>query len=159
MFTLEEALQSDKLYKGLLGFINENVDNLNKIVEGAVIFGEWIGMGRIHYKDTLSSNYLLFAKARIIKNDEGQFSTFNYRYNVEELKYAFDGQEIPSNFGVVPVIEMSDEYSLYDLDNVYSNYIVQVGRDVEGFVLTKNNTPQKYVRHKKGKLINHFESK
>lgn len=43
VFTLEEALQSDKLYKGLLGFINENVDNLNKIVEGAVIFGEWIG--------------------------------------------------------------------------------------------------------------------
>lgn len=159
VFKLDEISQyGDLLYGGLLDFVNENHAVLNKIVEGAIVFGEWLGMSKINYNGTLPSMYMLFAKARISETN-GELSTFNYRYDVDTLKYAFDNQSVPNEFGIVPVIESEYEVNMYNIDQLYDEYVKKVGRKVEGFVLSKDGKPEKYVRFKNGKPTNHFESK
>lgn len=40
---------------------------------------------------------------------------------------------------------------------IYEKYCQKVGRNVEGFVINYNNSIQKYVRMKNGKLAEHFD--
>ena len=151
MSELEENKQM--LYKGLLGWINENGEDLkNRLIEGSGFFGEWIGMGKIKYPD-LDKKVYMFAKANY---DKGEIKNLYYEH--ELFIYPFENQEFPEYIGIVPVVEeRENQLNVEGLDLLYSYYSNKVKRNVEGFIIAQNNNVNKYVRMKNGKLQNHHE--
>lgn len=147
-----EEYQS-KIYKGLYQWLLDNMDQLQTIRNNSVVCGEWLGMGKLKYSvDEFDKRLYMFAKANI---DE-DFKLYNLQYDHENFIYPFEDLEIPKCIGIVPVVG-DIEYlpNKEDLDTLYSAYCEVVGRDVEGFVINYNNSIEKYVRMKNGKLEEH----
>lgn len=129
-------------YKGLQQFLKDH-DLASEIVEGAIIFGEWLGSGRLKYPNA-TTRFYMFAKARI---DE-KLNVTNMVYTPEFYKYAFNKQEIPDFMEVVPLVDtVKNKPSILHLDALYDDYLEDVGRNVEGFVITNGSTVEKYVRN------------
>ena len=147
-----EGYQS-KIYKGLYQWLLDNMEQLQTIRNKSVVCGEWLGMGKLKYSvDEFDKRFYMFAKANI---DE-DFKLYNLQYDHEHFIYPFEDLEIPKCIGVVPVVA-DIEYlpNKEDLDTLYSAYCEVVCRDVEGFVINYNNSIEKYVRMKNGKLEEH----
>lgn len=140
-------------YKGLQWWLAEHADDLlENLHEGAGVFGEWIGMGRIKYGETLDKRFYIFAKVNI----EEDFKLKNLYYDPTLFIYPFKDQEIPEYIGVVPLVAKAVEYPTKDyLDALYDEYVEEVNRPVEGFVINNNNSIKKYVRYKNGHLEDH----
>ena len=145
----------DKLYKGLYVWLLENgkvlLDSLN---EGSFICGEWIGMGRIKYKDRFKDQgrYFIYAKARY---DNESNKLFNLNYKEELREFAFEDGVVPEFIRYVPRLRNFDHKpSIEELDNLYS--LLHEHYEIEGFVIENNNSVEKYVRYKNGKLQDHF---
>lgn len=143
------------LYKGLYQWLIDNRLELNKIRNGSVVCGEWLGMGVLKYpQDEFNKRFYMFGKANI--NDD--FQLYNIYYHHELFIYPFEDLEIPECIGVVPVVKILEELpSKNDLDNFYEVYTNAKGRNVEGFVVNYKNNITKYVRMKNGKLTEHFD--
>ena len=150
---LKEEVDKNIAYRGLIAWLEENGEDLkNKLIEGSGFFGEWIGMGKLKYPD-LDKRVYMFAKANY---DKGEIK--NLYYDHELFKYPFENQEMPEYIGIVPVVEVRNNFpNIEVLDYIYENYKVGVQRDVEGFVVAQNNNVNKYVRMKNGKLQVHHE--
>lgn len=141
------------LYKGLYNWLQDNMGELSTIRNNSVVCGEWLGMGKLKYSvDEFDKRFYMFAKANI---DE-DFKLYNIYYNHDLFVYPFDDLEIPKCIGVVPLAyEVPYIPDKVNLDTLYSKYCEKVKRDVEGFVVNYNNTIEKYVRMKNGKLEEH----
>lgn len=156
IINIDNELEESKslLYKGMYGWLIEHKDYLKEqILEGSVICGEWIGMGKLSYT-IFDKKLYMFAKANI--NDE--FNLYNLRYDHELFIYPFENQIIPDFIGIVPeVITLNNIPTIDELNNLYDEYTKQQQRDIEGFVINFNNNIFKYVRMKNGILTDHFE--
>lgn len=156
IYSLEEMEKAkDVMYKGLYQWLKDNVVVLNKINNGSVICGEWLGMGQIKYSvDEFDKRFYMFAKANI----DDDFNLYNISYDHELFIYPFEDQVIPSCIGIVPTVtELSILPNKKHLDSLYQRYCDKKGRNVEGFVLNYKNNVTKYVRMKNGKLKEHFD--
>ena len=144
--------QKGLLYKGLYQWCKDNETALNKIRNGSVVCGEWLGMGKLKYE--FDKRFYMFAKANI--NDD--FTLFNIYYTHELFIYPFEDLTIPECIGVVPMArELTNIPTKNELDIIYDEYTSEVDRNVEGFVINYKNSIQKYVRMKNGKLAEHFD--
>ena len=146
-------LTKETAYKGLRQWIKDNADELELIVEGACVFGEWIGMGQIGYGETdIDKRFYMFAKANI--NDD--LDIYNLNYVHDYFQYSFGG-ELPSCIGVVPTVTTDSKQgvSVKALDELYEKYNSEKERNVEGFVIFANGGIKKYVRFKNGKPSSH----
>lgn len=143
------------MYKGLYAWLLKHGETLEEnMVEGALIFGEWMGMGQLNYVDF--DRFYMFAKANI--DDEIETVT-NLLYNRELFHYSFISQVIPEFIKTVPVVEILVEMPhISGLDKLYDRYCDIVKRDVEGFILIQNENITKYVRNKRGVISPHVES-
>lgn len=152
--TKEDLIENKNiLYKGLQGWLEQNLYKLEEVlVEGSVICGEWIGMGKLKYPN-LDKRFYIFAKANL----EDDMTLKNINYTHDFFKYCFANQEIPNFIGIVPVVKTVDFLpSVQDMDQLYNKYTEHENRDIEGFVICNNNTVLKYVRMKNGKIEAHF---
>ncbi|MDU4652149.1 RNA ligase family protein [Sneathia sanguinegens] len=157
--------QKNLLYKGLYDFIKEHgLELLDAIQNGTVIFGEWLGMGKIKYNNMKQFN--LFAKAQIEYNYNfydgiTTFSIENLDFEVDKLKYAFKNENIPSFISLVPTIDNDLELiNKQTLDELYDKYSKSQDRIIEGFVILDESEPgyiRKYVRCKNGQIKEHFQ--
>ena len=140
--------QKGLLYKGLYQWCKDNETALNKIRNGSVVCGEWLGMGKLKYE--FDKRFYMFAKANI--NDD--FTLFNIYYTHELFIYPFEDLTIPECIGVVPMArELTNIPTKNELDIIYDEYT----SEVEGFVINYKNSIQKYVRYKNGKPSEHFD--
>ncbi len=139
------------LYKGLYVWLQEHGKELETLlVEGSVVCGEWVGMGKLKYN--FNNRFFMFAKANMNDN----FELYNLLYERELFIYPFLNQEIPSYISLVPLVASVASVNLSFLDNLYSLYVEQTGRNVEGFVINYGSgVVRKYVRMKNGKLEEH----
>ena len=139
------------LYKGLYSWLQEHGKELESLlVENSVICGEWIGMGKLKYN--FDNKFFMFAKANMNDN----FEIYNLLYERELFIYPFSNQEIPDYISLVPFVASAAFVNINTLDNLYSSYVEQVGRNVEGFVINYGSgVIKKYVRMKNGKLEEH----
>lgn len=153
------------LYKNLETWIIENKETLLEALnDNIIIFGEWLGMGKIKYNNMKQFN--LFAKAQIEYNYNfydgiTTFSIENLDFEVDKLKYAFKNENIPSFISLVPTIDNDLELiNKQTLDELYDKYSESQDRIVEGFVILDESEPtyvRKYVRCKNGKLQEHYQ--
>lgn len=141
----------DVLYKGLYQWLQEHGEELQeKLWEGAVICGEWLGMGRLKYD--FKNRFFMFAKANI---DE-DLSLYNILHDQELFIYPFVDQVIPDYISIVPEVAILGYADIDILNDLYANYTKDVERPVEGFVLNYGDgAVKKYVRMKSGKLEEH----
>lgn len=146
--------QPKAFYKGLVGWINENIHQLKTIAEGAVLCGEWIGMGKINYnvesEVKIDKRFYMFAKANL--EDDG-FTLKNIIYKQDLFIYPFTDRVIPDCIGLVPVVlDNIKEVNIAMLDELYDEYKNTIGRNTEGFVVYDGVTNRiaKYVRMKNG---------
>lgn len=141
------------LYKGMQGWLDDNLCTLEEsLAEGAVICGEWLGMGKLTYPD-FNKRFYMFAKANL----EEDLSLKNINYTHGFFKYPFKNQEIPEFIGVVPIVdEIAFLPTIEDMDKLYGDYTSRVERCVEGFIIHNGNSIKKYVRMKNGKIEPHF---
>ena len=141
------------LYKGLVGWLTLNAADLeNDLHEGACICGEWLGMGKLKYGETFNSRFLQFAKANV----DTDMNIRNIVYSKELFKWSFVSKLQPEYISEVPTVKETHTVPTINyLDSLYTEYCDEVARDVEGFVITVNNSVMKYVRMKNGKLTDH----
>lgn len=155
-FSSLNEVDSNLLYVGLREFLNDHgEDLLSKLHKGSGIFGEWLGMGHIKYDD-IESRFAMFAKANIkgIYNDELTIS--NLMWNRDLFIYPFVNQEIPDYISLPKLVGEVISADIETLDSMYNDYVLQVDRNVEGFVImSPTGTITKYVRYKNGKLTSH----
>lgn len=146
---------SNKLYKGLYQWINENKSSFEDLHNNSAVCGEWIGMGCLKYPvDEFDKRYYMFAKANV----DDDFNLYNIIYEHNLFIYPFQSQEIPKCMGIVPeVSELNVIPSKEHLDSLYEKYVSKVNRNVEGFVVSYKNIISKYVRMKNGQLREHFD--
>lgn len=156
IYRLDEIDEAGSLmYKGLQGWLTTNGPHLQEtLYEGSAVCGEWMGMGRIKYGDSLDKRFYMFAKANITEEMELK----NILYNHDLFIYPFVTHEIPEYIGKVPMVDnKAEKYTKEDLDVVYTTYSAQVDRPVEGFIVYKDKNISKYVRMKNGALEDHHE--
>lgn len=164
VFTLEEIIEGIKLeYKGLRDWLIEHEQELKELIyDGSIMFGEWLGMGKISYLhlDKFKNRFYMFAKGRIkLNNDKLELS--NLVYDLDLLHYVFTTQEFPKFISRVPLIDKLKDISIENLDIIYDNYINKENRKVEGFVIydSRSKVIKKYVRYNRnGKLVPHKET-
>lgn len=126
------------LYKNLENWIIENKEILLETLnDNTIIFGEWLGMGHIKYKE-FKNNFNIFAKAKIEYYyddivDDICFKINNLNYNLKEIKYAFKNETIPNFISLVPTIDNNLE------------------------VINEPTYIRKYVRCKNGEVKEHFQ--
>ena len=113
-------------------------------------------MGNINYEDTeIEDKYYMFAKANI----DDDYHLYNISYDENLFIYPFINKEIPSFIKKVPiVVKTTDMPTKEYLDNLYDVYIMSVNRLVEGFVISYYDIVRKYIRMKKGKLVEYSEN-
>ena len=146
----ESELTKQNAYKGLRQWAEDNCDELNHLIEGSCIFGEWIGMGKLKYR--LDKRFYMFAKANVSE----EFEANRINYNHELFIYPFDDMKIPNCIGVVPIVDEGAVIpTIAELDILYNNRIKLTHRSVEGLVVNFGNGIKKYVRMKNGKLEEH----
>lgn len=156
IFKINELEENkDKLYKGLLQWINDNRESFEDLHNDSAVCGEWIGMGQIKYPvDEFDKRYYMFAKA----NMDDEFNLYNLIYDHNLFIYPFQSQEIPKCMGIVPIVtELNIILTKEHLDSIYEKYCKSVNRNVEGFVVNYKNIITKYVRMKNGQLREHFD--
>lgn len=165
VFTLEEIINGTKLeYKGLRDWLVKHEQELKELIyDGSIMFGEWLGMGKISYLhlDKFKNRFYMFAKGRInLNNNNLELSDLVYDPNL--LFYAFTSQEIPSFISIVLIVDTEiKSISTEVLDNLYEVYCNEEQRQVEGFIILdkSSNTIRKYVRYnREGKLVPHKET-
>lgn len=165
VFTLEEIINGTKLeYKGLRDWLVKHEQELKELIyDGSIMFGEWLGMGKISYLhlDKFKNRFYMFAKGRInLNNNNLELSDLVYDPNL--LFYAFTSQEIPSFISIVLIVDTEiKSISTEVLDNLYEVYCNEEQRQVEGFIILdkSSNTIRKYVRYnREGKLVSHKET-
>lgn len=145
----------DMIYKGLHLFLEENGADLEeKLYDGSAICGEWVVKHQISYGNRFNTRFLLFAKARVIKTNNG-FSLQNIVYDLDLIHWAV-GETLPDYLGIVPLVAELDRYpNLEELDKIYLEYSEKQDSKVEGFVINNCNQIEKYVRFKNGTLEPH----
>lgn len=156
IFKINELEENkDKLYKGLLQWINDNRESFEDLHNDSAVCGEWIGMGQIKYPvDEFDKRYYMFAKANI----DNEYNLYNLIYDHNLFIYPFQSQEIPKCMGIVPIVtELNVIPAKEYLDSIYEKYCKSVNRNVEGFVVNYKNIITKYVRMKNGQLREHFD--
>ena len=143
------------IYKVLTPFLEQfGADLEEKLYDGSAICGEWMVKHQISYGERFNTRFLLFAKARVIKTDNG-FLLQNIVYNLDLIHWAV-GETLPDYLGIVPLVCELDHYpSLEELDKIYLEYSKKQDSKVEGFVINDNNKIEKYVRFKNGVLEPH----
>ena len=163
VFTLEEIINGTKLeYKGLRDWLLEYGQELKELIyDGSIMFGEWLGMGKISYLhlDKFKNKFYMFAKGRIKLNDD-KLELSNLVYDLDLLHYVFINQEFPDFILRVPLVRGIKDLSLENLDNLYENYVEKEGRKVEGFIIydKRSKVIKKYVRYNRsGQLVPHKE--
>lgn len=146
-----------RMYKGLWSFLEEFGDKLKEdLVDGALIFGEWIAMGRLKYPESYHLQFYMFAKANV---DEDFENVSNMLYDKKFFKYSFVKQFVPIYLDTVPIVHTFNHYpGIDELDELYGHYVSDMERNVEGFILNQNNQVLKYIRNKNGKIEDHVES-
>lgn len=156
----EDTEARKKLYRGLYDWLSEHSCKLEAdIFENAVVYGEWMQKGaNVRYANTdIDKRFYMFAKANM---DEDRERIVNLKYTQELFKWSFYSQEVPEFIGVVPVVKIANNMlTISELDELYDEYVVEVGRPVEGFIINYNDYIQKYVRYKKGKFGAHKPGK
>lgn len=164
VFTLEEIIDGTKLeYKGLRNWLMEHEQELKELIyDGSIMFGEWLGMGKISYLhlDKFKNRFYVFAKGRIKLNDD-KLELSNLVYDLDLLHYVFTTQEFPNFISKVPFVDKLKDISVENLDTVYNDYINKENRKVEGFVIydSRSKVIKKYVRYdRNGKLVPHKET-
>lgn len=164
VFTLEEIIEGTKLeYKGLRDWLIEHQRELKELIyDGSIMFGEWLGMGKISYLhlDKFKDRFYVFAKGRI-KLNEDRLELSNLVYDLDLLHYVFTTQEFPEFISRVPLVDKLKDISIENLDIVYDNYVNEENRKVEGFVIydIRSKVIKKYVRYnREGKLVPHKET-
>lgn len=160
VYMVEELHNYPKaLYKGLLEWVDTNIDKLNQLRDFSAICGEWLGMGQIKYPvEEFDKKFYMFAKANVTLDDYNIYELENIKYDHENFKYPFESEEIPDCIGFVPIVGTDNFIPLKeDLDDIYSQYCEMVSRPVEGFIVHYNGRISKYVRMKNGKLQDHRE--
>ena len=164
VFTLEEIIDGAELgYKGLRDWLIEHEHELKELIyDGSIMFGEWIGMGKISYLhlDKFKNRFYVFAKGRIKLNDD-KLELSNLVYDLGLLHYVFTNQEFPNFISKVPFVDKLKDISVENLDTVYNEYINKENRKVEGFVIydIRSKIIKKYVRYnREGKLVPHKET-
>lgn len=164
VFTLEEVINGTKLeYKGLRNWLMEHEQELKELIyDGSIMFGEWLGMGKISYLhlDKFKNRFYVFAKGRIKLNDD-KLKLFNLVYDLDLLHYVFTTQEFPKFISKVPLVDNLKDINTETLDKVYNDYVDKENRKVEGFVIYDNRSKiiKKYVRYnREGKLVPHKET-
>ena len=162
---LEEVQHgSNSIYKGLTEFCREYEQELKELIyDGSIMFGEWLGMGKISYLhlDKFKNRFYMFAKGRInLNNDMLELS--NLVYDLDLLHYVFTNQEFPNFISRVPIVDTEiKSISIEVLDNLYEVYCNEEQRQVEGFIILdkSSNTIRKYVRYnREGKLVPYKET-
>lgn len=160
IFSINEInnVEESAIYKGLKDWIIENKDILSSIRNGKVIFGEWLGMGKLDYS-MLDKKYYVFSFADI----DYTYNISNIEYILDSLKYMFDGNEIPNIMDKVFEVWTIKNYDIDtdDLDMLYQDYVKKVNRQVEGFIIYDmyTNFIRKYVRYNRlGELVDYKES-
>lgn len=90
IFKINELEENkDKLYKGLLQWINDNRESFEDLHNDSAVCGEWIGMGQIKYPvDEFDKRYYMFAKA----NMDDKFNLYNLIYDHNLFIYPFQSQ-------------------------------------------------------------------
>lgn len=164
VFTLEEIIDGTKLeYKGLRDWLVEHEQELKELIyDGSIMFGEWLGMGKISYLhlDKFKNKFYVFAKGRIKLNDD-KLELSNLVYDLSLLHYVFTTQEFPEFISRVPLVDKLKDINIENLDIVYNNYIENENRKVEGFVIydIRSKVIKKYVRYNRnGQLVPHKET-
>lgn len=164
VFTLEEVIDGTKLeYKGLRNWLIEHEHELKELIyDGSIMFGEWLGMGKISYLhlDKFKNRFYVFAKGRIKLNDN-KLELSNLVYDLDLLHYVFTNQEFPNFISKVPFVDKLKDISIENLDTVYNDYINKENRKVEGFVIydIRSKVIKKYVRYNRnGQLVPHKET-
>lgn len=163
VFTLEEIIDGTKLeYKGLRDWLVEHKQELKELIyDGSIMFGEWLGMGKISYLhlNKFKNRFYVFAKGRIKLNDN-KLELSNLVYDLDLLHYVFTNQEFPNFISKVPFVDKLKDINVENLDTVYNDYINKENRKVEGFVVydIRSKVIKKYVRYdRNGKLVPHKE--
>lgn len=164
VFTLEEIIDGAELgYKGLKDWLMKHEQELKELIyDGSIMFGEWIGMGKISYLhlDKFKNRFYVFAKGRIKLNDD-KLELSNLVYDLDLLHYVFITQEFPEFISKVPLVDKLKDISVENLDTVYNDYINKENRKVEGFVIydSRSKVIKKYVRYdRNSKLVPHKET-
>lgn len=164
VFTLDEIINDSKVgYKGLSEWLVEHKQELEELIyDGSIMFGEWLGMGKIKYPnlDKFKNKFYVFAKGRIKLNDN-KLELSNLVYDLDLLHYVFTTQEFPKFISKVPLVDKLENIDIKSLDTVYDNYINKENRKVEGFVIygSRSKVIKKYVRYdRNGKLVPHKET-
>lgn len=154
-FKENKDLFEDMIYKGLMPFLEQFGDDLEeKLYDGSAICGEWMVRHQISYGNRFNTRFLLFAKARVVKINNG-FSLQNIVYNLDLIHWAV-GETLPDYLGIVPLVKELDHYpNLEELDKIYLEYSEKQDSNVEGFVVNNCNQIEKYVRFKNGTLEPH----
>lgn len=164
VFTLDEIINDNKAsYKGLSEWLIEHKQELEELIyDGSIMFGEWLGMGKISYLhlDKFKNRFYVFAKGRIKLNDD-KLELSNLVYDLDLLHYVFTNQEFPQFISKVPFVDKLKDVSIENLDIVYNDYLNKENRKVEGFVIydSRSKVIKKYVRYdRNGKLVPHKET-
>lgn len=159
--------KNDIGYDGLYGWLKEHADDIKDFLEeDEAICGEWIGMGKIKYRDALEHKLYVFGRGKVVVDlEKDLFKLVAIDRNVYYLEDWLYSTNVCEYMGVVPCVLQFESIGNDDctsiLDDLYEKYKFKVGRDVEGFVITNPYTgqPFKYVRLKNGKLTQHEEGK
>lgn len=156
ILTLPELAESEGFYPGLKEFLAEFGELLqNELCEKSAICGEWLGMGNIKYDFDVP--WLMFAKANVKWEDE-KFKLYNICYDYELFIYPFASQAVPGFIMFVPLVaEVSYLPDKRAMDKLYDEYCAGKDRPVEGFVMHYGSYVQKYVRMKRGKIVEYKE--
>lgn len=145
------------LYKGLYEWLNNyKYELLEELHEDSAICGEWLGMGQIKYTiDKFDKRFYMFAKANF---NLATCELYNINYTHELFVYPFKSQVIPPYIGIVPVVaQISYLPNKEKLDLLYEKYTTKEDRKVEGFVINTMNSISKYVRIKRGKVVEYSD--
>lgn len=164
VFILDEIINNNKAgYKGLREWLVEHRQELEELIyDGSIMFGEWIGMGKISYLhlDKFKNRFFVFAKGRI-KLNKDKLELSNLVYDLDLLHYVFTTQEFPNFISKVPLVDKLEDINIEILDKVYNDYIDKENRKIEGFVIydVRSKVIKKYVRYdRNGKLVPHKET-
>lgn len=148
--------QKKKLYPGLYQWLkNYGIALQDNLHENSAICGEWLGMGNLKYTiDEFDKRFYMFAKANV----DDDLNLYNLIYDHGLFIYPFVDVSIPYYIGIVPeVMELNILPNKKYLDSIYDKYCNQVGRPVEGFVINYNNIISKYVRYKRGHMVEYSD--
>lgn len=159
--------KNDVGYDGLYGWLEEHAGDIKDFLEEEeAICGEWIGMGKIKYRDALKHKFYVFGRGKIVVDlEKDLFKIVAINRNVSYLEEWLSNTDVYEYMSAVPCVSKFESVAKDDctsvLDNLYKKYTFKVGRAVEGFVLTNLYTgqPFKYVRLKRNKLESHQEGR